>query len=472
MKVAAVNSEFTQPSEQLEAIASLVQKIRDTSDTGRTRDFQWRVKQLNQIKKMTLEQEDKILDALKKDLSKGTMESWTSEVGFVVGDVDHTLKYLKKWMKARKVSTPIAAQPGKSYQLPEPLGTVLIIGAWNYPFQLVLAPVIAAVAAGNCAVIKPSELAENTSQLLAEIIPQYLDTEAFAVVEGAVDETTALLKQQFDHILYTGGEVVGKIVMRAAAEYLTPVTLELGGKSPCIVDSSADFNVTAARIVWSKWMNSGQTCVAPDYILVEKSQTQKLIDAIKAKIKEFYGTDVAQSPDYGRIINERHFARLAHYLENQNVVHGGETDANSKYIAPTIVLDPDLDSPLMQEEIFGPILPIVSLDNIDQAIPFVNQRAKPLALYVYTKNDQFEKQVLGSTSAGNVCVNDGFMFMVNANLPFGGVGNSGMGSYHGQSGFDTFSHLKTVMKRSFMFDFDLRYPPFTDKKFSILKKLL
>ena len=472
MNIAAVSNDALEPQDTLASIAPKVQQIRDTYASGRTRDYNWRVKQLNQIKKMTLEQQDKILEALKLDLNKGTMESWTSEVGFVVSDVEHTIKHLKKWMKPRKVSTPIAAQPGKSYQLPEPLGTVLVIGAWNYPFQLVLAPVIAAVAAGNCAVMKPSELAENTSRVLAEIVPQYLDNDAFAVIEGAVAETSELLKQHFDHILYTGGETVGKIVMRAAAEYLTPVTLELGGKSPCIVHDSADFDVTAARIVWSKWMNSGQTCVAPDYVLVEKKDVDKLVSAIKKKLADFYGDDAASSADYGRIINDRHFARLVSYLDNQNVVHGGKTDPASKFIEPTMVLEPELDSPLMQEEIFGPILPIVTVDKIEQAVPFVNQRPKPLALYVYTKNEQFEQNVLTQTSAGNVCVNDGFMFMVNSNLPFGGVGNSGMGSYHGQSGFDTFSHLKTVMKRSFMFDLDLRYPPFTDKKFNLLKKIL
>lgn len=472
MKVAAFETEVTSQEEAVAMIAPRVNQLRSTFESGVTKDYAWRVKQLQQIKKMTLEQQDIILAALQKDLSKGTMESWTSEVGFVIGDVDHTIKCLKKWMKPRKVSTPIAAQPGKSYQLPEPLGTVLIIGAWNYPFQLVIAPLIAAISAGNCAVLKPSELAVHTSRVLAEIIPQYLDNNAYSVVQGAVEETTELLKQRFDHILYTGGEVVGKIVMRAAAEFLTPVTLELGGKSPCIVDNDTNVSVTAARIAWSKWMNAGQTCVAPDYILVEKSKAEELISALKVKLAEFYGDDLQANKDYGRIINSRHHARLCSYLEDQNIVVGGEHDVDSRFLAPTIVLDPDLDSPLMKEEIFGPILPIITLDDISQAIGFVNQRAKPLALYVYTNNSDFSDKVSKQTSAGNMCINDGFMFMVNPDLPFGGVGNSGMGAYHGQSGFDTFSHLKTVMKRSFMFDLDLRYPPFTDRKFTILKKIL
>jgi aldehyde dehydrogenase (NAD+) len=457
---------------QIEAIAPKVQQLRDVFATGKTKDYAWRVAQLEQLKKLALEQQDKIMLALKEDLGKCSVESWSSEVGFLIGDINHTLKSLKKWMKPRGVSTPIVAQPGKSYSLPEPLGTVLIIGAWNYPFQLVLAPLVAAIAAGNCAVLKPSELATHTSLLLAELIPVYLDKEAFAVIEGGVEETTEVLKQKFDHIMYTGGENVARIVMRAASEYLTPVTLELGGKSPCIVDNTANLDVTAARIVWSKWMNAGQTCVAPDYILVDKSIADDLLAALKAKLTEFYGEDIKSNKDYGRIINSRHLARLKGYLQGQNIVFGGDSDDQDKYLSPTIVLNPEPNSALMQEEIFGPILPIISLNNIHLAVPFVNQRSKPLALYLYCNDAALEQEVLKSTSAGNVCINDGFMFMVNPELPFGGVGNSGMGSYHGQAGFDTFSHLKTVMKRSFMFDIPLRYPPFTSLKFSLLKKLL
>lgn len=453
-------------------IATAVTQLRDTFASGDTKDYEWRAEQLKQVIRMTNEQQDKLVAALHADLGKCKTEAWTSEIGFIIGDAEHTLKHLKKWMKPRKVSTPIAAQPGKSYQLAEPLGTVLIIGAWNYPFQLVFAPLIAAIAAGNCAVLKPSELAPETSQLIAKIVPEYLDTNAVTVVEGAVEETTELLTQHFDHIFYTGGEVVGKIVMRAAAENLTPVTLELGGKSPCIVDSSADVDVTAARIVWSKWMNAGQTCVAPDYVLVEKAFSSQLIAAIQTKIHAFYGNDIQTSKDYGRIINGRHFERLVSYLEGQNVVAGGDYVADSKYLSPTIVLDPPIDSPIMQQEIFGPILPIVTVDSIASAIPFVNQRAKPLAMYLYTNDNSFEKKVMTQTSAGSMCVNDGFMFMVNPELPFGGVGNSGMGNYHGQFGFDTFSHLKTVMKRSFKFDVSLRYPPFSKFKLAVLKKLL
>jgi aldehyde dehydrogenase (NAD+) len=457
---------------QNDLIAPTVASLREYFASGQTKAYEWRVTQLQQVKKMLIEQQDKFLQALKQDLNKSELESWSSEIGFVTGDVEHTLKHLKKWMKERVVSTPLVTQPGKSYSLPEPLGTVLIIGAWNYPVQLVLAPLVAAISAGNCALLKPSELAKNCSALLAKLIPEYLDKQAFAVVEGAVAETTELLKQKFDHIMYTGGEGVARIVMRAAADHLCPVTLELGGKCPCIVDSNTNLEVTAARIVWSKWMNAGQTCVAPDYILVEKAFADELIAALKNKLSEFYGADPKQSADYGRIINSRHFTRLASYLEGQNVLLGGDLDADRNYIAPTLLLNPDAQSAIMHEEIFGPILPIITVDNISDSIGIINQRAKPLALYLYSKDEAFEQQVLSSTSAGNVGINDGMMFMTNPNLPFGGVGNSGMGSYHGQTGFDTFSHLKTVMKRSFMFDAPLRYPPFTSTKLKWLKKLL
>jgi aldehyde dehydrogenase (NAD+) len=455
-----------------DTIVNQVNQLKATFTTGITRDIKWRLAQLKQLKLMLVEREAAFLTGLKTDLNKSEQEAWTSELGFLLSDIDHTIKHLNNWAKARKVSTPLFVQPGKSYLLPEPLGTVLIIGAWNYPLQLVLAPLVAAIAAGNCAVIKPSELSVKTAELLALYLPQYLDKLAYQVVTGAVSETTELLTQAFDHILYTGGEGVGKIVMRAAAEHLTPVTLELGGKCPCIVDSTTDLNVSAARITWSKWMNAGQTCVAPDYVIIEKTFLTPFVAALKQKITEFYGADISKSADYGRIVNARHVARLSSYLAEQDVIVGGNTDAEAKYIEPTIVLNPSADSPLMQEEIFGPILIILTVENIHDAIPFINSKAKPLALYLYTKNTQFEQQVLSQTSAGSVGINDGMMFMANPNLPFGGVGNSGMGSYHGKFGFDTFSHLKSVLKRSFLFDVALRYPPFNQSKLKMLKKLL
>lgn len=446
-------------------------RLQATYSSGVTHSFEWRAQQLRQIAKMVSEHEQDIQDALLADLGKCQMEAFISEIGYLQAEVKHTLKYLRKWMRPRKVSTPMLAQPGKSYLHPEPVGTVLIIGAWNYPFQLVVAPLIAAISAGNCAILKPSELSANTSTLLAKLVPQYLDNQAFAVVEGAKHETTRLLSLPFDHSFYTGGESVGKIVMRAAAEHLTPVTLELGGKSPCIVDANTNLAVTAARIVWGKWMNAGQTCVAPDYVLVVKGQEQALISAIKTQLNKQYGADAKTSEDYGRIVNQRHFARLMSYLEGQTIVHGGNNDAEIRYIEPTLVLEPKFDSAVMSEEIFGPILPIVPVENIQAAIDFVNQHPKPLALYVFSKDKKTQSEVIQNTSAGSVCVNDGMMFMVNPELPFGGVGHSGMGSYHGKFGFDTFSHLKSVMTRSFWFDLDVRYAPFNKTKLRLLKFL-
>lgn len=459
-----------QPS--TESINQQVQRLREHFSSGQTRSYSWRIDQLGQLKSMLVEQESAFINGLNQDLGKAEHEAWTSEIGYTVSEIEHAIKRLKNWMKPRRVKTPLIAQPAKSFQLPEPLGTVLIIGAWNYPIQLVLGPLVAAIAAGNCAVLKPSELSPNCANVVAKYLPLYLDQLAYSVVLGAIPETTELLQQKFDHILYTGGKVVAKIVMTAAAQHLTPVTLELGGKSPCIVDNAVDMDVAVSRIVWAKWMNAGQTCVAPDYVIIEHHQADNFVQKLKGKLNQFYGNNIQHNQDYGRIVNHKHLQRLLSYLAEQNIVIGGQHDIEQKYLAPTVVLSPSLDSPLMTEEIFGPILPIITVDKISQAIDMVNQRTKPLALYVFSKNTAFEQQVLSQTSAGNVCINDGMMFMANPDLPFGGVGNSGMGSYHGQAGFDTFSHLKTVMKRSTLLDPTLRYPPFNKFKLSIIKKLL
>ena len=450
-----------------------IQELKQTFESGKTKSLNWRKSQLLSLKRLLLENENAIYKALEQDLGKCQFESYVAEYSFVLHDIDLFIKNLKKWSAPQTVATPILAQPGNSKLKPEPYGVSLIMGAWNYPVQLVLSPMVASIAAGNCVVLKPSELAEATSNLLADLIPKYLDKSAFFVFEGGVAETTELLKQRFDHIMYTGSEMVGKIVMRAASEHLTPVCLELGGKSPCIVDDDTNLKVTADRIVWGKFMNAGQTCIAPDYILVTPAQREPLIKALKDSLVKQYGREPKESKDYGRIINERHFDRLMGYLDGQqdNLILGGQSDKEQKFIAPTLVFNPELDSKVMQDEIFGPILPIIEIDSIDKAIKFVNDREKPLALYLFTNNDVVVKQVTEQTSAGTQCVNDAVIFMVNHRLPFGGVGNSGMGSYHGKWGFDTFSHLKPIMHRSFMADAPIRYAPYSGWKQKVFKWL-
>ncbi len=434
-----------------------------------TRDLTWRKQQLQQIKRLALENEQLFLDALYQDLGKPAQEAWITEVSYVTGDVDHVCKKLNRWAKKRSVATPIVAQPGRSFIKPEPQGTVLIIGAWNYPMQLILAPLVAVIAAGNCAIVKPSELAPATSKLLAQLIPQYLDNNAFTVVEGAVEETTALLALPFDHIMYTGNGQVARIVMAAAAKNLTPVTLELGGKSPVYVDESANINITAQRIAWGKWMNAGQTCIAPDYIITTKNMIEPLVAALKAQITQMFGADPKQSESYGRIVNQRHAKRVSEYLTNVDVETGGEFDIENRYIAPTIVINPPLDSPLMVDEIFGPILPIITIEDFDSAKAFVKNREKPLSAYIFSKNKQQCQAWINEISSGNQCVNDVIMFNAVPELPFGGIGPSGMGQYSGKAGFDNFSHLKSVLVRPFLKDLPVRFAPYSELKFKFLR---
>ena len=436
-----------------------------------TRDLQWRKTQLQKIKRLVTENEAAILTALAEDLGKPTQEAWLAEISYVTKDVDYTCKKLTKWAKKRRVSTPVLAMPGRSYISPEPKGTVLIIGAWNYPTQLILSPLVAAIAAGNCAIVKPSELAPKCSQLLATLIPQYLDKQLVSVVEGAVDETTALLALPFDHIMYTGNGQVGRIVMAAAAKHLTPVTLELGGKSPVYVDNSADLDISAQRIAWGKWMNAGQTCVAPDYILTTAETLPLLVNALKTQINNMFGADPKQSDSYSKIVNSRHTERLSQYLTDLSPEVGGEFDIEQRYFAPTIVIDPPADSPLMQQEIFGPILPIITIDNFAQAKNLVKTNDKPLAAYIFSKDKAQCQAWVTEISSGSQCVNDVMMFMTVPELPFGGTGASGIGQYSGQFGFDTFSHLKAVIERPFLKDLSVRFAPYTKLKFKLIKWL-
>ena len=453
--------------------AAIVDHVRAGYERGLTRSIAWRQRQLSAMAEMLNENSERLLEALFQDLHKPATEAWTTEIGFTLTDIEHQKKHLEKWSEPRKVKVPIAYQPASARIVPEPKGVVLIIAPWNYPLQLLLAPMAAAIAAGNAIVAKPSELAPATSAVLTELCDQYLDPSTISVVEGGADESSALLEQQFDHIFFTGGTRVGKIVMRAAAEHLTPVTLELGGKSPAIVAADADVEVTARRIAWGKFVNSGQTCIAPDYVLVARSVRDKLVAAIEQSVTDFYGDDPHTSDSYGRIISDDHFERVSGLLDHNGglVAFGGITDAADRYIAPTVVLDPDPDSDIMTDEIFGPVLPVITVDEIDEAIDFVNGRPKPLALYVFSDDDETTKRTVERTSSGGVGVNGTILHIGPPDLPFGGIGPSGMGAYHGEAGFETFSHLKSVYDKRTKPDLKVLYPPYTGFKEKLIKLL-
>lgn len=452
--------------------AEIVARLRDAFDHGRTRPIEWRLAQLDGIRRMCREREDEIIEALQADMGKPRQEAYVAEMAFVAGEAAYARKHLASWMETDKVATPLAFKPGKSRIHKEPKGVVLVIAPWNYPFQLAIAPMVGALAAGNCVVLKPSELTPAISAVMARRVPEYLDPGAVAVVEGSVAEATDLLEQRWDHIFYTGNPSVGRIVMTAAAKHLTPVTLELGGKCPCIVHGDADLPLTAKRIAIGKWFNAGQTCLAPDYVLAHRAIHDRLIDELSRTLHAFYGDDPQKSPDYTRIVNERHHDRLGKLLGSGEVVVGGKTDRADRYFAPTILKNVSPDSPAMSEEIFGPILPVLPVDDVDEAIRFVNAREKPLALYVFTDSSDVTRRVVERTSSGGVTVNHVALHYLIPELPFGGVGESGMGACHGKASFDTFTHAKSVYHRGTLIDPALQYPPYTPSKLAILKRVL
>ncbi len=458
---------------EINVIASTVSHLRESFDSGRTRPLEARQRQLAALARFIREREREMQQALRDDLGKPALESSVAEISFVANELAFTRKRLRSWMKPERVPTPLIAQPGRSRIHREPLGVVLIIGPWNYPIQLTLAPLIGAIAAGNCVLLKPSELAPATSALLARFIPQYMDSDWVRVIEGGPSEAGALLAERFDYIFYTGGSAVGRIVMQAAAKHLTPVTLELGGKSPCIVDENADIAVAARRILWGKFLNAGQSCVAPDYVLVHEKVESQLLARMKQTVHDFYGDDPAASPDFARIVNARHYRRLMDLLPGSGeVLVGGNGNEGERYFAPTILRDVPPHAPVMAEEIFGPILPVLKVKNIDEAIAFVNQRPKPLALYLFTKDKQTRARVLDRTSSGAALVNHACMHVIVPSLPFGGVGASGMGAYHGKATFETFSHRRAVLLKPAGLDLPIIYPPYDKKKEKWLRRLL
>ncbi|GAA4068509.1 aldehyde dehydrogenase (NAD+) [Nonomuraea soli] len=438
----------------------LVADLRTTFNRGRTKPVTWRVEQLRALNRL-LKQESAVLErALGADLGKSPAEVATTETGFVANEIDHALRNLNTWLRPERSKVPAFMLPAKARVVREPLGVTLIIGAWNYPVQLTLAPLVGALAGGNCAIVKPSELSERTAAALARLLPKYLDPEAVKVVKGGVPETTALLEQRFDHIFFTGSAPVGVIVMTAAARHLTPVTLELGGKNPCIVEPGVDLAVTARRIVWGKFLNAGQTCVAPDYLLAVGQSATELESHLANAIREMYGPDPATSPDYGRIVSERHFDRVAAFLRDGRVVTGGQADRGNRYIAPTVLAEVDPGAPVMREEIFGPVLPIIAVPDLSSAITFVNERDKPLSLYAFTASEQSRRRLLAETSSGAVGFGLPAAHLAVPGLPFGGVGTSGQGAYHGKYSIDTFTHAKAVLDKPLSPDtWRLAYPP-------------
>ena len=453
----------------IDSIAGIVDQARTTYRSGATRPRAWRVSTLQRLRGLMVQHESRLLEALAADFGKPRFEAWATEIGFVLGDIDHTIAHLDTWMAPEKVPTPVAFQPGSSVIVPEPKGVACVIAPWNYPVQLLLLPMIAAIAAGNAVVGKPSELSPAAADAVAAIITELGDP-AVSLVLGGVPETTELLAQRFDHILYTGNGTVARIVMRAAAEHLTPVTLELGGKSPAIVSRNADLKVTARRIAWGKFMNAGQTCIAPDYVLVERPVHDQLVERLRAEVTAFYGDDPQRSPDLARIVNEAHFQRLERLQHDGSVAVGGQSDAATRYIAPTVLTGVTRDDAVMRSEIFGPILPIIAVDSLDEAIAFVNADETPLALYSFSGDDDENQRVLTGATSGGACVNGTIMHISNPNLPFGGLGESGMGAYHGKFGFDTFTHRRGVHTRSTRLDPSMLYPPYTATKEKLVRR--
>ncbi len=451
------------------SLSEIIRQQKQFYQSGKTRDVTYTLKQLTKIKQVIKANESLIYDAIMADFGKSVFETYTTELGLIYHELKILKRHLKKWRSSKKISTDLANWPGKSYLIPEPLGNTLIIGAWNYPYQLSLLPALTALAAGNTVILKPSEIARHTSRIMAQIINQNFPSGLFHVVEGGVIETTELLKNHFDKIFFTGSTHVGRIVYQAAAKNLTPVTLELGGKSPTFVLKDAPINITAKRIVWAKFLNAGQTCVAPDYILVDKSIESNFLKALRHEIERQYNFKANLPENYVRIINKANFERLHALIEPKKVYYGGQILPEQNIIKPTILHSISFEDSVMKDEIFGPILPVISYTDLNQVIHQVKNMPKPLACYVYGKNQKDIDKIINNLSFGGGMINDSVMYLTNPNLPFGGVGFSGMGSYHGKAGFDAFTHYKSLIKKTFWFEPPFKYLPYKPWKLKILK---
>lgn len=461
-----------QAQAQLAGLAELRARQRAFFTSGATQPYAFRRQALDKLLDAIVRYDSRLVAALRTDLGKSEFEAYTTEIGFLKAELKEARRHLRTWMRSRISLSPVTLLPAYGKVTPKPYGMCLVIAPWNYPLQLALGPVVAAVAAGNCVVLKPSELAPATAQVMAELVAETFDPAHVALVQGGVPETTALLAEPWDHIFFTGSTQVGRVVARAAAEHLTPNVLELGGKSPCIVTADVPLQEAARRIVFGKFTNAGQTCVAPDYLLVDKRIANDFVRTLGETIQEQFGANLLDSPDLGRIVNERHYRRLTSYLDHGQIVFGGQTDETRLKIAPTILLEPALDSPLMQDEIFGPILPMMTYDTLDEAIRFVNSRAHPLALYIFSADGKAQETVLERCTYGGAAVNDSIIHLADPSLPFGGVGESGMGSYHGKHGFDVFSRKVGVLHKVGFFDLPLRFAPFTANKVKWIRRLV
>lgn len=439
-------------------------------NSNKTKDIDFRIAQLKKLKKVLQENEERMEKAIFEDFSKSAFDNYSTELALLYREIDDAVKKVRKWAARKRVATNIVNFPARSYMIPEPLGVTLVIGAWNYPYQLSFAPAIAAIAAGNTVILKPSELPANTSKLMAEMVNSNFAPEFFKVVEGGVAQTQQLLEQRFDKIFFTGSVGVGRIVYQAAAKHLTPVTLELGGKSPAFILDDTNLEVYIKRLVWAKFVNAGQTCIAPDYILLKREIKDKFLQMVIAEIKK--EQFAIENHNYVQIINERNIQRLSKYIDKNKVVQGGNYDIQTRIFEPTVMDNVSFSDAVMQEEIFGPILPVITFDDINEAIAEVKRREKPLSCYVFTSNKALKNKILHEVSFGGGCVNDAIMHISNSHLPFGGVGESGIGSYHGEYGFKTFSHFKSILEKSAWFEPDLKYFPHSETKFKWMKRIL
>ena len=453
-------------------ISKLVEKQKEFFNTRKTFDVDYRISMLKKFRQTVLNHEEDINRALKKDLGKSETETYMCEIGLTLSELSYQIKHIKKWSKNKPRRTGLANFHAKSFTVQEPYGSVLIMSPWNYPFMLCLEPMVGAIAAGNCCILKPSAYSSATSAVIKKIVREVFPEEYVAVVEGGRAENTELLNQRFDYIFFTGGVTVGKLVMEKASVNLTPVTLELGGKSPCIIDDTCDLKLAAKRLVFGKYLNCGQTCVAPDYVLIDKKVKAEFIKQVKIQITKMFGENPLKNPDYGKIINQKHFERIRGLIDNDKVVYGGKVNRETLQIEPTIMDHVTENDAIMQEEIFGPIMPFITYDNLDEAERFIKDREKPLALYVFTKRKDVENRFLKYVSFGGGCVNDTIMHLATSSMGFGGVGNSGMGSYHGKKSFETFSHEKSVLKKYGWIDMPMRYQPYRKMHLKLIRMFL